>query len=307
MQRWALLKAVHLLQVEGTCNPDWGPISWPDELAQELSSSSSIAICVYAHADPNAWNKRPVPGHIASQSVAIQQNAASHNTSFRESGYQITPLATVEPPHQSPAAIDHTLFTAAPVTDGDSSDSGTEHEWERQTLSAHDTDLLHAGPDSPATSDLLISAEVDLDKLHVFQDDLAALDVYLPPNTLILELADGLCLFPLLNLGGESPDLASAADSATVSLPVGLSTAALQDQAAAAHAMADIDPISEQVRTARLTCISPEQHLAWDVCADLGAVHTCIAVAVVSIVQGGCLNCQTYTSSRVPPLTWLTK
>ena len=226
----------HILQVQGTCNPDWGPINWPDSIAQRLRTPGLLTVQVYVYNLAKAPARRPAPGYIVPRQSATARTTASQFTQT-----QIPSQASIA--NQS-------------VSDGDSSSDGAEQHQQALELLEADAHAASGHPPLLARRALVLSAEVDLDELHVFQNDLPALVVCLPPNTLVLELTDGLCLFPSLALHNPSSDLAPLADKAAASVPTMPGAAALQDQSVTEHAMPDAGSITEQVCSFRMICLS---------------------------------------------------
>lgn len=226
--------------MHGTCNPNWAPIIWDSKTVLQLRSCSTVTVEVYAATTPHAHGKRPAPGHVSPRgsNAAVhsgdQQNSAASSLVVQQGHELISAVAQQQQNMYQHAGqqtagdrqdvqLDHSLpepnkssasqrfVPAVRQASQDSSDSGqADHTTDAETQSL-----------SKSTQDgLLLTAEVNLDELHVFHQDLAALDVCLPPNTLVLELAEGLCLFPSLDLGSASSDLAPLADTATASLPL---------------------------------------------------------------------------------------
>ena len=226
----------HLLQVQGTCNPDWGPVNWPENVAQRLRTPGLLTVQVYMYNLDNAPARRPAPGHIVPRQSASAQTTARH---FSQT--QIPTQASIA--NQS-------------VSDGDSSSDAAEQHQQALELLEADAHAPSGLPPLPAKRALVLSAEVNLDELHVFQNDLPALDVCLPPNTLVLELTDGLCLFPSLALHNQSLDLAPLADKAAASVPTMPGAAALQKQSVTEHAIPDAGSLTEQVCSFRMICWS---------------------------------------------------
>ncbi|DBA75736.1 TPA: hypothetical protein ACH3X1_010151 [Trebouxia sp. C0004] len=197
-------------QVQGTCNPDWGPIDWPDKARGQLCTLSTVTLQVYASHKTHA--KRAVPGHVLSYHSSIDGA-------------------------RSLAGVDHTQNHASQLEGNLEQAVSISTQPENQQQSAN---LSQPIPDRS----LILTAEVNLDELNVFHQDLAALDVCLPPNTLVLELTEGLCLFPSLDLAGASSDLAPLADTATAKTPLLPGGSLPQHQSAAAAD--DNMPVSEQ-------------------------------------------------------------
>ena len=220
--------------MQGTCNPDWGPINWPDDVIQCLRSPGLLTIHVYVYNRDRAPARRPAPGHIVPHQSAIAQRTASH-------------LADPAMPSPSQMSSADQSFIG-----GESSSDGTEH----QASELHNTDMQATSDHPPlaASRTLILSAEVNLDELHVFQDDLPALDVCLPPNTLVLELTDGMCLFPSLDVHNASSDLSPLADKATASVSTIPGPERLQHQRLTGHAVPDAGSITEQVCSFSVTC-----------------------------------------------------
>ena len=220
--------------MRGTCNPDWGPISWPEDVVQRLRSPGLLIVQVYVYNLHSAPARRPTPGNIVPRQSALAQTSANHLTQTH--------------PSQLPSA-------SQSVNDDDSSnDEAGQHQQSVQLLEAY----MHAAAGHPplvARRALILSAEVNLDELRVFQNDLPALDVCLPPNTLVLGLTDGLCIFPALALHNASSDVAPLAGNAGCRLPT-LPGVALQDQMVTAHAMPDAGSLTEQVRFMKTICWS---------------------------------------------------
>ena len=214
----------HLLQVQGTCNPDWGPISWPDDVVQRLRSPGLLTVQVYVY---NAPARRPTPGHIIPRQSAIAQTTANH---FNQT--------------QLPCQANQS-----------GSDGAEQHQQASEPQKAY-VQVASGDPPLLARRALVLSAEVNLDELHVFQNDLPGLDVCLPPNTLVLDLTDGLSMFPSLALHSASSDTAPLADKAAASVPTTPGAAALQNQSVSEHAMPDAGSITEQVCSFRIICRS---------------------------------------------------
>ena len=194
-----------------------------------------LTVQVYVYNLHSAPARRPTPGHIVPRQSALAQTSANHLTQTQFPG---------------PA-----LSANQSVHGGDS--SSDEAEQHQQALELHEAPVHAASGHPPLVAGraLILSAEVNLDELHIFQNDLPALDVCLPPNTLVLELTDGLCLFPSLALHNASSDVAPLADKAAASVPT-LPGAALQDQMATEHAMPDAGSLTEQVRSLKMICWS---------------------------------------------------
>lgn len=268
------------LQVQGTCNPDWAPIDWPDKARGQLRTLSTVTLQVYANHKTQA--KHAVPGHVLASdssasvhgarslagadqdqnpvplpegdqeqaiSISTQTIAGSHAEDQQQSATQqpASDALNQEPQMSQPSAgnTDHRFVPATRQDSHDSSDSGQDGS----TAEANPSLSSQSIPDCS----LILTAEVNLDELNVFHQDLAALDVCLPPNTLVLELTEGLCLFPSLDLAGESSDLAPLADTATANTPLLPGSSLPQHQSAAATAAADDNmpvqgSMSEQVR-----------------------------------------------------------
>ncbi|KAL3144730.1 hypothetical protein ABBQ38_001851 [Trebouxia sp. C0009 RCD-2024] len=193
-----------LVQVQGTCNPDWAPISWSDDASQHLRTQCVISIHVYAYCLPGTAHERPAPGHILPRQPADKQEAANH-------------IAVQQEPPRQPFSTDESAASSQVST--------------------------------AVRTALILSAEVNLDELHPFQDDLAALDVCLPPNTLVLELSDGLCLFPSLT---ASSDLSHLSNKAAVRIPVLPGSPARPDQAMTELALPDAGFLTEQTARQQL-------------------------------------------------------
>lgn len=217
--------------MQGTCNPDWGPISWPDDVIQCLRSPGLLTIQVYVYNHDHAPAKRPTPGHIVSRQSAI----ASH---FADSVIQF------------PSQI---LSADQSLSDGEGSSDGAEQHHQASELLKPDVQAASDDPPLPATRTLILSAEVNLDELHVSQDDLSALDVCPPHNTLVLELTDGLCLFPSLALHNASSDLGPLADKAAASVPTIPGPDQLQHQRLTGQAVPNAGSITGQVCSFTLT------------------------------------------------------
>ena len=233
------VRQIHLLQVQGTCNPDWGPITWPDDIVQHLRSPGLLTVQVYVYNLENAPAMRPAPGHIVPRQSASTKTNASHFTQ-------------TQLPNQS-------SLTHQSVSAEDSSSDGAEpHQQASEPLQAYVHTVSEHLP-LHTKSTLILSAEVNLDELHVFHHDLPALDVCLPPNTLVLELTDGLGLFPSLAPDSASSDMASSADKAAASIPTLPGAAALQMQSITDHAVPDAGSITEQVCSFKIICWSYSQ------------------------------------------------
>lgn len=222
--------------MQGTCNPDWGPVSWPDDVIQCLRSPGLLTIQVYVYNYNHAPARRPTPGHIVPQQFANAQRTASH---FADIAIQ------------SPSKISSADQSSS---GGKSSSDGTEHHHQASELHNTDVQATSDHPPLAASRTLILSAEVNLDELHVFQDDLPALDVCLPPNTLVLELTDGMCLFPALDVHNASSDLGPLADKATASVSTIPGPERLQHQRLTGHAVPDAGSITEQVCSFSVTC-----------------------------------------------------
>lgn len=93
---------------------------------------------------------------------------------------------------------------------------------------------------------LVMTAEINLNELHVFHPDLAALNVCLPPNTLVLELTEGWCLFPSLDVASASGDQAQHANHATANAPDTPGSSTAQELSSAAGFAPTIGSLSEQ-------------------------------------------------------------
>ena len=212
-----------------------------------------------------AQSRRPTPGHIVPYKPARARLNASQTKEVvtqlqTDPGDAQLDLALHTPASQSWHAKDSAssdqVSSAGHSNDcGDYSSDDVAEGLNQQEASAHNALWLPTVTGSTthpaARRQLILSADINLDELHAFQEDLTALDVYLPPNTLVLEFTDGLCLFPSLHHGSTSSDSSAIADRAAASLPVMPGTAALQDQAIS-HAVPDSGAISEQVCTAQL-------------------------------------------------------
>lgn len=229
-----------LLQVQGTRNPDWGPISWPDDAIQHLRTPGLLTVCVYACEVHSAAHKRPTPGHILPRQPADQQKSVSHSTVQQQPSGRPCPT-------DAPSATTQASSVNEAGSNRYSSDSA-DQQWHQQDTP---TESL---PPPAAGKALILSAEVNLDELHPFQYDLAALDVCLPPNTLVLELADGPCLIPALTLPNASSDLPPLAEKASASIPVLPGSPARPDQAMTEHALPDADSVTKQVCSFKLSC-----------------------------------------------------
>jgi len=266
------------LQVQGTCNPDWAPIDWPDKARGQLRTLSIVTLQVYANHKTQA--KRAVPGHVLSYDTSAsvdgarslagvvqdqnrvpqldgkkgnQEQAVSISTQTVAAEHQqqsatqqpASDALNQEPQLSQPSAAntDHRFVPATRQDSHDSSDSGQDGS----TTEANPSLSSQPIPDRS----LILTAEVNLDELNVFHQDLASLDVCLPPNTLVLELTEGLCLFPSLDLAGTSSDLAPLADTAAANMPLLPGNSLAQHQSAAAAAADDNMPVqgsmSEQV------------------------------------------------------------
>lgn len=272
-------------QVQGTCNPDWAPIDWPDKARGQLRTLSTVTLQVYANHKTQA--KRAVPGHVlASDSSASvhgarslagadqDQNPVPQSEGDQEQALSFSTQTTAgsqaedqqqsasqqpasdalnqQPQLSQPSAgnTDHRFVPATRQDSHDSSDSG-------QDGSTAEADPSLSSRPIPDRS-LILTAEVNLDELNIFHQDLAALDVCLPPNTLVLELTEGVCLFPSLDLAGASSDLPHLADTATANMPLLPGSSLPQHQSAAATAAADDNmpvqgSMSEQVWLCSLT------------------------------------------------------
>lgn len=211
-----------------------------------------------------AQSRRPTPGHIvpdqlaraqvdARQSTEAVTQLAGHQTDLGNA--QLNP-ALHTPPSQfvqadDSASSDEMSVAGRPLDNGDNSSDDLGHDLNKQEIASQLPPSLGSRLHSAAKRQLILSADINLDELDTFQEDLTALNVYLPPNTLVLELTDGLCLFPSLNLGSTSSDSAAVADRAAASLPVITGSAALQDQAIG-HAVPDSGSVSEQVCAVQL-------------------------------------------------------
>lgn len=228
-----------LVQVQGTCNPDWAPVTWSDDASQHLRTPCLIIIHVYAYCIPDTADERPAPGHILPRQPADKQKAANHMAVQQEVPRQ--PLPTADPAASS-------RVSTGDETAGDDDSCDSAHQpWHQHT---GPTETL---PPPAARQALILSAEVILDELHLFQDDLAAVDVCLPPNTLVLELTDGLCLFPSLTLSHASSDLSHLSDKAAASIHVTPGSPAWPGQAMTEHALPDAGSLTEQVCSFKLS------------------------------------------------------
>lgn len=282
------LLTTRYLQVQGTCNPDWAPIDWLDKARGQLRTLSTVTLQVYAN--HKTQPQRAVPGHVLSydssagvdearslagagqdqnlapqlqgkqgnqeQAVGIssQTVAGAQAEDQQQSATQqhASDALDQEPQLSQPSAAntDHGFVPATRQDSHDSSESG-------QDGSAAEANPSLSSQPIPDRS-LILTAEVNLDELNVFHQDLTGLDVCLPPNTLVLELTEGLCLFPSLDLAGESSDLAPLADTATANMPLLPGSSLPQHQSAAATAAADDNmpvqgSVSEQVCLCSLT------------------------------------------------------
>jgi len=251
------------LQVQGTCNPDWAPIDWPDKARGQLRTLSTVTLQVYANHKTQA--RRAIPGHVLShnssasvegarslagadhdqnlvaqlegkqgnQEQAVSVSSQPENQQQSANQQPASDALNQEPQLSQPSAVntDHQFGPATRQDSLDSSDSG-------QDGSPADAKPSLSSQPIPDRS-LILTAEVNLDELNVFHQDLAALDVCLPPNTLVLELTEGLCLFPSLDLAGASSDMCPLADTATASTPLLPGSSLPQHQSAAATAAAD--------------------------------------------------------------------
>lgn len=238
--------------MQGTCNPDWRPIVWPDKTQSKLRTLNIVNVQVYANTHHQGQSQRPTPGYITLQ----------HSTALPAS---VTDSIAVAPdqdgqqhfqPRQNQHAEDlpngyHTDEQQSQVQSKDVSPNkpaSVEHQPDPDDPDGFKqvADVEQAPPGMSGQS-LIMTAEVNLDELHVFHQDLTALDVCLPPNTLVFELTEGLCLFPSLNLGSGASDLAPLADEATASVPTIPSGVPAQGQSSAIDAVPATSLLSEQV------------------------------------------------------------
>lgn len=222
--------------MQGTCNPDWGPITWPDDVIQRLRSPGVLTIQVYVYNHDHDPATRPTPGHIVPQQPAVAQRTAGH----------FADAATQCPSHVSSAGQSS--------SGGEGSSDGAEHYHQASELPKADVQATSDLPPAAAKKALILSAEVNLDELQVFQDDLPALDVCLPSNTIVLELTDGLCLFPSLALHDASSDLSPLADKAATSVPTIPGPEQVQRRRMTGNAVPDAGSITEQVCSFMSTC-----------------------------------------------------
>ena len=242
---------------------------WPDSVSQ-LRTLTSLTVNVYANADCNHQAKRPTPGHIivrGSQALPYGANDSAEAASEEVEQYcdqqhavsaislqhnSHHPDATTKSPEKSKtdtsrAAASHVDTVAEQSTAADSSDDQQDDEQSDGLPSQQHMSC------SPSGRTLTLTAEFNLDELHVFHQELASLNVSLPPNTLIVELAEGLCLFPSLNLTSTSSDLAPPSDTATASTPVLPGSLAAPQTAADTVGASSL--LSEQVYTLLVLCL----------------------------------------------------
>lgn len=225
-------------QVQGTCNPDWVPIQWPDKARGQLRTLSTVTLQVYANHKTKA--KRAVPGHVLSykSSASVQGTTsvagAGHNQNF---------VAQVEGKQEqaisNPTRRQCQQQAASQQPASDALDQEPQSSQPNaQQLSQLNTDhhFVPATRQDSFIRSLILTAEVNLDELNILQQDLVALDVCLPPNTLVLELTEGLCLFPSLDLASSSSDVGLLADTATANTPLLPGSSLAQHQSATAAA-----------------------------------------------------------------------
>ena len=173
-------------QVQATCNPDWASFAWDFSSVKEaalLQEVSNIQLCVYANTQQPSQSDRPTPGRVPFR----------HNRGVL------------------PAPDGHSaqrLHVTTPAT----SKQSVQHQGSVGT-DLHDSDKQQQQM-------LACTAEVNLNDLVAIQGTLAALDVCLPPNTLVLELKEGFCLFPSLQLQSDSLQLAADSQQATSVAPL---------------------------------------------------------------------------------------
>lgn len=174
-------------QVQATRNPDWAAFAWDTSSSKEaalLREVSSIQISVYAYAQQVSEAIRPTPGHVP----------------FRHNKGVVPPPIVIDTSAQQSPAASATSASANSLStiNADSHSLHMPHQCERKAT---------------------FTAEVNLDDLIAIQGTLAALDVCLPPNTLILDLKEGFCLFPSLELQLESLQVASDSQLGTAAAP----------------------------------------------------------------------------------------
>lgn len=166
-------------QVQATRNPDWAALAWDASSRQQaalLQEVSTIRISVYTHTQQPSQKFRPAPGHVLFR----------HNR------------GVVPPPGQHDNSAQHL-------------DGAAAYCLLAPSCSASQLSTSSAVIDRKHQHEPAFSAEVDLNDLIVIQGTLAALDVCLPPNTLVLDLKEGFCVFPSLEL--QSDSVQSAAES----------------------------------------------------------------------------------------------
>lgn len=190
-QQWSSIYTSE--QVRATRNPDWASFIWEASSAKQaalLREVSTIQICVYANKQPPSHANRPTPGHVPYRhnKGIVPAPATAH--ALASSSQQIcTP---------TPGTVSQQLPTEHQKADGTDSDS----------------------PDTSHSQTRAFTAEVNLNDLVAVQGTLAALDVCLPQNTLVLELKEGFCLFPSLELQSDSLQLAADSQQATSTAPM---------------------------------------------------------------------------------------
>ena len=181
-------------QVQATRNPDWASFIWEASSVKQaalLREVSTVQICVYASTQQPSHANRPTPGHVPYR----------HNKGIVPAPASLDAIASLSQQISRPAP--GTVSQQVPA--------------ERQKAGSTDSDLPDAlQPQIPA-----FTAEVNLNDLVAVQGTLAALDVCLPENTLVLELKEGVCLFP--SLESQSDSLQTAADSQQATTPAPMS------------------------------------------------------------------------------------
>lgn len=182
-------------QVEANCNPDWAPFVWDAASARDLEllrTTTKIHVQVYAHSPALHCNpKRSIPGHVP---YRHNQGMVSAPEAFNTS----VVLNKARSANLVGSGQQHVTAAPAHQTAGDASETGSQDSSER--------DASGSSLQSDSHTTVTLTAQVSLNDLVAFQGSLATLDVCLPPNTLVLDLKEGFCLFPSLDIQADTLD-----------------------------------------------------------------------------------------------------
>ena len=208
-----------------TANTDSDTSSIPDAEAEAASDTSSIPDADSTHSQQAERDTDNTPSqqaaHAADNMHAQEVENAADSTAMSQEQQQSDP--------QKEACQ---TVSSSSMTSAEQGQSGSQ---------GHTSEAV-SGPL------LVMTAEINLNELHNFHQDLAALNVCLPPNTLVLELTEGLCLFPSLDVASAAGDQAQHANHATASMPDVAGSSIAQELSPAAGCAPTTSSLSEQVQ-----------------------------------------------------------